>query len=320
MVFMFRRGVSVTLLLGWLALPTGMMWAPQAYAHGGEIEIGGGSKGPVPLSEAQEKAIDLQQATAEFKPLAEYLTVNGELQLLPDRQAEVSTRISGQVTALYAGLGDKVKSGQRLARIQSRLVGDPPPSVEVPAPMNGVIDQRNVSLGQSVEPTTVLFHISDSARLNVVARVYEEDIGKVKPGQEARVHVLSYPDRVFTGKVTLVGPALDPDSRTVEVWVQLANPEGVLKPNMFARTRLLLRQTGATLAIPNAAIIEANGEKFVFVRQGRQFARIEITTGIADEEYSEVTDGLVPGDEVITRGNREIYTLWLTGGQMKAEE
>lgn len=309
-----------TWLASGLAMLLGTLWALYAYGHGGEIEVGGGAKGPLHLSAAQQRAVGLKLVVADFRSLADTLKLNGTLQLLPGRQAEVSTRISGQIVALYAGLGDTVKAGQRVARVQSRLVGDPPPSVDVVAPMSGVIDLRPVSLGQAVEPNTVLAHISDRSQLNVVARVYEEDLGKVKRGQEASVHLLSYPDRVFTGKVTLVSPTLDPASRTVEVWVQLANPDGLLKPNLFARINLLLRKTDAALAVPTAAIIEANGEKFVFVRQGTQFARVEITTGSSDETFTEVTEGLVPGDEVVTQGNRQLYTLWLTGGKTKAEE
>lgn len=315
-------GVSVTLipLLGLLLALSGFTATSTVFAHGEEIEIGGGAKGPVALSAEQQKVINLQRVAADFLPLAELLNLNGEVRLLPDRQAEVSTRISGQVQALYANLGDEVRAGQRLALVQSRLVGDPPPSVEVTAPMTGVVDALNVTIGQSVEPTTVLYRISDRSKVNVVAQVYEEDLGKVKLGQEAKVHTLSYPDQTFTGKVVLIGPNLAPESRTVEVWVRLANPEGLLKPNLFARASIVLRQNEAALAIPNAAIIEANGEKFVFVGQNGKFDRVEITTGASDNQYTEVTDGLVPGDEVVTQGNRQIYTLWLTGGPKKKED
>ena len=293
---------------------------PSAFAHGEQIEVGGGARGPVQLSAAQQKAIALQLASASLRPLSTELNLNGEVQLLPDRQADVSLRISGQIKGLYANLGDRVRVGQRLVLVQSRLVGDPPPSVTISAPMSGVIDARNVVVGQAVEPNTVLFHISDRSQLIVVARVYEEDIGKIKTGQKARVRVLSDPKQVFTGKVTLIDPNLDPLNRTVKVWIQIANPQGLLKPNMFARASVILRANGAALTIPNGAVIEANGEKFVFVREGDKYNRVEVSVGAKDDEYSEITDGLVPGDEVVTQGNRQIYTMWLTGGQMKAEE
>lgn len=301
-------------------LSLSILWTGLAFAHGGEIEVGGGAKGPVALSEAQAKAIGLTLATADLRPLSDLLRLSGEMQLLPDRQAQVSTRISGQVTALYVQLGDTVKAGQRLARIQARLVGDPPPSVDVSSPRGGVIDAVNIAVGQSVDPATTLFQVADRSQINLVARVYEEDLGKVKLGQEARIHALSYPDRVFNGKLTLIGPALDAASRTTQVWFRLANPDGLLKPNLFAKAAVVLKQNEAALAVPNAAIIEANGEKFLFVKQGDEYERVEITTGLADDEYTEVTDGLVPGDQVAVQGNRQLYTLWLTGGGKKSNE
>jgi len=274
-----------------------------ALTHGDEIEVGENAKGPVTLSAVQAKAIGLTLAAAGFRPLADLLTLNGEIQLLPDRKAEVSTRISGQVTALYVQLGDRVKVGQPLARVQARLVGDPPPSVNVSSPKGGIVDAVNISVGQSVEPATTLFQISD-----------EEDLGQVRLGQEARIRTLSYPGRVFNGKVTLIGPSLDAQSRTAVVWFRLNNPEGLLRPNLFAKAAVLLKENAAALAIPNAAIMEANGEKFVFVKQGDRYDRVDITTGLADDQYTEVADGLVPGDEVVVQGIRELYTLWLTGG------
>lgn len=304
------------------ALSVAALFFPHdAVAHGDEIEVGGdGPKGPVSLSEAQVKAIGLTLVATDLRPLAELLTLNGEMRLLPERQAQVSTRINGQVTALYVQLGDTVKAGQKLARVQARLVGDPPPSVDVSSPKAGIVDAVNIAVGQSVEPATTLFQVSDRSQINMVARVYEEDLGKVRLGLDARIRTLSYPDRVFTGKLSLIGPELDPASRTAQVWFRLANPDGLLKPNLFAKASVVLKQDEAALAIPNAAIIEANGEKFVFVKQGEQYDRVEITTGLVDDEYSEVTDGLVPGDEVVTQGNRQIYTLWLTGGGKKNDE
>ena len=306
-----------TRLMNAILILAGLACAPQVFAHGEQIEVGGGAKGPVHLTDAQQKALALKLVAAGLRPLSELLNLNGEIQLLPGRQADVSTRISGQLTAIYVSLGDTVRAGQRIARVQSRLVGNPPPSVDVTAPMSGVVDTVNVSIGQSVEPTTVLYRISDRTQVNLVARVYEEDLGKVQIGQLANVRTLSYPDRIFPGQIILIGPSLDASSRTVEVWIRLANTNGVLKPNLFARASIVLKHDAAALAVPTAAIIEANGEKFVFVRQKGQYARVEVTTGKNDDLFTEITDGLVPGDEVVTQGNRQVYTMWLTGGAVK---
>ena len=301
-------------------LLTGLVATPSAFAHGGQIEVAGGARGPVQLSAAQQLAIALQVVAAGPHAMSTVLNVNGEIQLLPDQQSGASLRISGQITALYANVGDRVRAGQPLARVQSRLAGDPPPSVTITAPRAGLIDERSVVVGQAVEPNTPLFHISDRSEVIVLGKVYEEDLGKVKLGQQARVHVLAYPERIFVGRVTVIEPNLDPLSRTVKTWIRLANPDGLLKPNMFARLTLVLSQNAAALVVPNNAILEANGERFVFVREGGKFDRVEVTLGARDDQFSEITDGLIPGDEVVTQGARQVYTMWLTSGQTKAEK
>ena len=285
-----------------------------AHAHGEQIETGAGPRGPVKLTPVQIKALGVQTAAADLRAIASLLTVNGEVAAFPDAQAEVSLRISGSVVAVYVNLGDTVKAGQKLALVQSRVVGNPPPTVTVASPRDGIVDARNVTIGQSVEPNTTLFHVSNMNRVRVVGKVYEEDLGKVRAGQSAFVKLLAYPDKTHNGTVSFVGPLLDPDTRTVDVWIALDNKDGLLKPNLFARADIVLGQNAAALTVPNAAILEANGEKFVFVHEGDKFDRVEVELGAIDDEFSEVTSGIVPGDEVVTVGARELYTLWLTGG------
>lgn len=294
--------------------------APAVLGHGGQIKVGGGARGPVSLTKEQIDALGLQTEAADMRAVSTLLNVNGQVDALPDAQAVVSLRISGIVQAVYVNLGDGVRRGQKLALVQSRTIGNPPPTITVSAPMDGVIDNRGVTVGQSVEPDTILFHVSQRSRMRVVARVYEEDLNQVKVGQKAFVKLLAYPKELLTGTVSLVGPALDPQSRTVEVWILLDNSRGLLKPNLFARADIVLGENDAALTVPNSAILEANGERFVFVHEGEKFDRVDISIGAADDKYSEVQSGLVPGDEVVTQGAREIYTLWLAGGQIAASD
>ncbi|MFW2571586.1 efflux RND transporter periplasmic adaptor subunit [Legionella sp. 29fVS95] len=285
------------------------------FAHGEEIEVSeGGAKGPVHLTPQQTKMLDIKVVEATNRPMAQMLGLNGQIQLLPDAQADVSIRISGSVTAIDVNLGDNVKAGQRLATVQSRLVGNPPPSVAVTAPIAGIIDARNINLGQAVEPNTVLFHISNRDKLLVITQVYEEDLDKIKVGQEVNVHALSYPKRTFPGQVTLIEPNLDSLTRTVNVRITLDNEEKLLKPGMFVRANVILARNEAALAVPNAAVLQADNESFVFVQNKDIYDRVVVQMGAVDDEYSEIKDGLVPGDLVVTQGHRELYTLWLSGG------
>jgi len=288
--------------------------------HGGQIKEAGGKRGPITLTAVQIKALGLQTAVADQRAVARLLSVNGQVAALPDAQAEVSLRISGIVQAVYVNLGDAVRKGQKLALVQSRAVGNPPPTIPVVAPMDGLIDTRGVIVGQSVEPNTALFQLSERNRMRIIGKVYEEDLGQVSVGQKAYVKLLAYPKALLSGVVSLVGPMLDPETRTVELWVLLDNKRGLLKPNLFARADIVLGQNDTALTVPNPAILEANGEKFVFIRQGDKYDRVNVMLGAVDDQYSEVLSGVVPGDEVVTQGAREIYTLWLAGGALQAAD
>lgn len=308
----FLQGLNIVLLLASLFYSVFLM------AHGDDIELT--TVGPaqsVTLTPEQTKILGIEVSKASARPMAELLTLNGQIQLLPNAQADVSVRISGAVTDVVANLGDSVTKGQVLATVQSRLVGDPPPSVAVKAPISGVIDARNVNLGQAVEPNTVLFHISNREQLLVMAHVYEEDLGNIKIGQEVNVHALSYPKRVFLAKVMLIEPNLDPITRSVNVQISLDNKEGLLKPGMFVRSNVVLRFTKAALTVPNNSVLEAQSVNFVFVKRGLKYERRVVNLGASDDNYTQIKKGLVVGEEVVTQGNRELYTLSLSGGGTK---
>lgn len=286
----------------------------RAFPHGAEIEMGGGG-GPVKLTKEQQAAIGLKTAKAESRDIDTVLLLNSKVKLDPNLHAHVSTRIEGRIEKLFAKVGDKVEKGQKLAEIQSRQIGDPPPIVTVEAMVSGMINDRNITLGESVEPNKELFHIIDLSEVIVQAEVYEEDVGKVKLDQDAQIRVLGYPDETFTGKVTYVGLELDPEKRTLPVWISVKNPDWKLRPEMFAKSAVILAHNEGVLAVPKEAVMEERGEKFVFVGTGDTFNRVDVQTGVADDRFLEIKEGLVPDDVVVTDGKRQVYTTWLMGGK-----
>lgn len=305
----------------WLAaLLVAAVTAQNLFGHGTQIGGGGEGGGPVMLSKIQQASIGLQTAKADFGSIDTILLLNGSVKIDPDRHAHVTTRISGRVEQLLARVGDRVEKGQKLAVIQSRQLGEPPPTVDVTAPVSGVVNDRPVTLGDSVEPNTELFHIVDLSKVIVIAQVYEEDVAKVKLEQIGRITALSYPTNEFTGKVTFVGLELDPDTRTLPVWLTVDNPDGKLRADMFVKAAVLLAKNSDVLTVPKSAVMSDGGEKFVFVRTGDTFNRVDIQLGAEDDRYLEVKDGLVPGDEVVIQGQRELFTAWLTGGKKPAAD
>ncbi|MBI1215839.1 MAG: efflux RND transporter periplasmic adaptor subunit [Alphaproteobacteria bacterium] len=309
----FKAGKYILTILLFLLCPA------RAWPHGGNIDVGdGAARGPVHLDAGQQAADGLKTVTAGSRKIDVLLYLNGELHLSPDHQADVSMKTSGQIDAVYVRIGDEVKAGQPLARVEPRLVGNK--SVLINAPMKGVIDFRNAIVGMSVDPGTKIFHIADRSHMTMLAHVYEEDIGKIAAGQAADIEFLAWPEKIYKSKVGVIEPDLDDASRTVLVRIPVDNSDGKLLPHMFARVGISLKERNADVVIPNDSIIEANGERFVFVKNGDMFSRVDIVTGASDDSYTEVTDGLVPGDEVVTQGKRQVYTMWLTGGHMEAEE
>jgi len=291
----------------------------RAVGHGEQMATGGGG-GPVGMTAEQRTAIGLETVEATFHDIDTVLSLNAVVALDPDRHVFVSTRVEGRVERILVRLGQRVVRDQPLAVIQSRLLGNPPPTVTVTAPMAGVVDDRLVAPGEAVDPSKTLFHIADLAQVIVQAEAYEDDVAKVALDQPARMRVPAYPGESFEGTVTYVGQQLDPVKRTLPVWITVANPTGRLKPGMFAQATVILQQLAQVLAVPRAALLEAGGERFVFVDTGSTLVRTDVRAGASDDQFVEIAEGLVPGDRVVTQGVREVYTAWLTGGSPPQDE
>src|SRR3990172_5517201 len=313
-----RKKIFISLFTILFVLILTMTQSRLVYGHD-EEQLGGEKKGGSPtsnsagveLSDIAQKSIGLKVVEADIRQVEEVLLINGIVKPEPNRVAEVSSRIEGRIEKFYATLGDWVQKGQKLADIQSRQLGNPPPVVTVTAPISGTVVERSVVLGEAVEPNKHLFHIVDLSKVIVEGDVFESDVSKVKLGQDTRIKLDAYPDKVFTGKVTFVASQFDPMKRTLHLWVSIDNKEGLLKPELFARVALVVEHSREALTVPVEAIIDDGAEKFVFVKNGNQFISQDVATGVSDDRYVEITDGLYPGDQVVTDGNRQIYTKWL---------
>lgn len=289
---------------------------PQFANGNGEEQLGtkdstpSSGNGGVELSDIAQKSIGLKLVEADVREVEEVLLLNGIVKAEPNKVADVSTRIEGRVEKLFANFGDQVKKGQTLAAILPRQIGNPP-LVSVTAPISGIVTERNITLGSTAESNKTLFRIVNLSNVIVEGEVFESDLTKVKLGQDARIILDAYTDRVFNGAVTFIASELDPMKRTLQLWVAVDNKEGLLKPDLFAKVALIVEHKGAVISIPIEAVIDDGAEKFVFVKNGNLFIRQDVATGVSDDRFIEITDGLYPGDEVVTDGNRQIYTKWL---------
>lgn len=189
------------------------------------------------------------------------------------------------------------------------------PLLPIPAPLGGHIVERNVTLGESVEPQQKLFRIIDLAQVLAEGDVTEDKLPQIKKGQMVRVRVNSFPGETFSGQIDYVSDRVEEEKRTVHIWSRLTNPQHKLKPGMFAELNIVVGKSKEALTIPVEAIISAEGENFAFVEEDGGFRRADLVLGVRNDRFAEVKNGLFPGDLVVTDGKRQVYTQYLAESQ-----
>jgi len=178
-------------------------------------------------------------------------------------------------------------------------------TITVAAPIDGTVVTRKVGPGQYVrsDNTDPLYLIADLATMWLKANVSENDIALIRPGQEVDVRVNAFPDRSFTAKITNVGAASDPVTHRVVVRSEIANPDRLLKPEMFARFRIDTGQSTSTPAIPVGAVVRQGDLKTCWVEtEPRMFQRRTIQLGMEQDGQIQILDGVRPGERVAARG------------------
>ena len=289
-----------------------------AGAHEGHTEApgaeaaGGAETGIVFVSEAARQNLGLELAQAEVRPIEKALSLIGEIEAVPSRSGAVSSRIAGRVASLAVAEGDLVHKGEPVVEVESLQVGDPPPRVRYASPIDGIVIDRHVVPGDAVEPNLHLLEIADLSEVLAVGRVFEGQVGRVAVGQPVRVAVPSFPDRSFEGVVERLGGQLDLETRSLPVFVRVENRDRALKPNMRAVLSVVTERADAALAVPRSAVLGDFGAYFVFVEHDDDptlFERRPVVTGISDERWIEVLEGVLPGERVATAGSYSLQFL-----------
>jgi cobalt-zinc-cadmium efflux system membrane fusion protein len=178
------------------------------------------------------------------------------------------------------------------------------PTVPVLSPIGGRVVARHVTLGEMIRPDAEepAYTVSDMSTLWLHAHLYERDLARVQEGQSATLTTPAYPGRSFKGRVTLISTALERDTRTAQARITVANPDGRLKPQMFANVRIDVG-TRQVLAIPQSALVQDKQETFVFVQEGAdEFEKRAIKVGPLAGGVYPVESGLTAGEAIVVEG------------------
>ncbi|MDR2450934.1 MAG: efflux RND transporter periplasmic adaptor subunit, partial [Candidatus Accumulibacter sp.] len=171
------------------------------------------------------------------------------------------------------------------------------------SPAAGIVTEKKALQGMRFMPGEMLYQVADLSSVWVIADIFEQDIGLVAAGSAARVRISAYPDRLFEGRVSYVYPTLNGATRTAPVRIELANPERLLKPAMFAQVELTV-ETREALTVPVSAVIDSGTRRIVLLDLGEgRFEPREVRLGARGEQLVEVLDGVGEGEPVVVAAN-----------------
>lgn len=252
--------------------------------------------------EVAEKSYERAKILLEGKVIS-----TGEFQRREGEYLSAKTEVKAAEDKLHLlGMRDEVISSIGKEHTINSQVG-------IYAPVSGTVIERHLTLGEVVEPVKPLFTIADLSVLWVIADIPEGDIPKIKKGQDVSVVVSPYPERVFKGKLNYISETIEPDTRTVKVRAEVANPPsspfskggqgGLLKPEMFAAVRITGSEKQSVLAIPEGAIQREGEKTIVFIEKDETiFEKRVVSIGPEIGGYHQVLSGIKEGERIVVKG------------------
>ena len=367
-----RRRQIPTVILAWVvALPI------AGCGRGSAADASGAPPPPVVDHDGDSSIVRVDHpdqfplATVTERDATPELSVTGVVNPDVSKAVPVVSLASGRVIALQARLGDQVRKGQLLMRIQSadistafsdyrKAVADqalaqsqldrakalldrgaiakkdeevaqdaadkarvdvenaierlhvlgmdanraPTAIVDIVAPASGVITEQNITNAagvKSLDNSPNLFTISDLSHVWIVCDVYENDLPTVRIGDTAEIHLNAYPDRMITGRISNIGPSLEPTIRTAKVRIEVANP-GLMRLGMFVTATFHGQSSEKRAVVPATAILHLHDREWVYVPVGNGgFERKEVVGGqMLPGKMQELVSGLKPGERVVS--------------------
>ena len=266
------------------------------------------------LDETGVKNLRIETVEAEESDFEETVFALGRIAEIPERHGVLSSRISGRVIGLEAHEGDTVEKDQILVRVESRQPGNPPPVIELKAPLGGLVVESHIRIGEPVEPDKELLDISDLREVYAIARVPEDQAGKLAPGTKAHIRVAALGDKSLDGVMLRFGTSADRESGTIDAIFKVANPDLKMRPDMRAEFSIVLSKRENVIGVPRSALQGEASRRFVYVKHfdlPHAFIKTPVQVGQMNDRFAEIIAGLFPADDVVTKG---AYSLSFAGG------
>lgn len=247
---------------------------------------------------------DFESALATYQAHLETIKFAARQQLVAAEQKTkeaVTARSVSESSLLILGY-----SKREIADMDPIEEGETVAHYPIAAPLDGTIITKDIVLLEHVSPNMLLFQIADLSSVWLRADVFEKDLAVLAglQGKELEFRSASYPGKRFTGVVTYTGDLVEETTRAIRLIARADNPERLLKPGMFVEVRLPRGGDTGIVLVPSAAVQQHAGESFVFVRQANpeEFERRLVQRGREVDGQTEIVNGLMPGESIVTQG------------------
>jgi membrane fusion protein (multidrug efflux system) len=179
---------------------------------------------------------------------------------------------------------------------------------EIRAPIQGVVSARHIKVGNTIEPNTPAFRVTDLDPLIAYVHIPEKEFPKLAPGQTADVLVDALGGTHFAGKIARISPTVDPQTGTFRAQVEVPDQSRLLKPGMFARVNIVYERRENALQVPRNAILDADADQSVFVIVNGKAEQRHLSTGLTNNGMVEVVDGLKGNEQIVVVGQAGLKT------------
>ncbi len=236
-------------------------------------------------------AVQLEQARADLRKQENNYERNRNLH---EKQL-VSTEVFQQVQFEY----ERQKAAYALAELSLKYTS-------IKTPISGVVAERNVKIGNMVLQNQSIFRVSGLDPLVAILHVPERQLERMKPGQEAVLHIDALGGIDFSGCIKRISPVIDSGTGTVKVTVEINDPTGRIRPGMFSRVKIIYNVHAGTTLAPKDGIIAEDRESAVFVVQDNTAYKRTVVLGYTNTTHVEILEGLMPGDTIVTTGKSSL--------------
>jgi multidrug efflux pump subunit AcrA (membrane-fusion protein) len=278
------------------------------------LAIAAGPSKTVILDENGVKNLRIETQVVEETTFEKSVFALGEIEVYPGRRAVISSRVPGRALEVYIKNDHPIEKGQAAILVESRQPGNPPPTISLPSPISGLVSETHIAPGEPVDPEKVLAEVLDLSEVYAIARVPQHLAGQLKQGQTAQISVSAVPGRTFDAELEHLGAVADAASDTVEAAFHVNNPDFALRPGMRAEFSILVGKKEGVFSIPRGALQGDATNRFVYVKDfeiPNAFVKTPVVVGSMNASSAEIVSGLLPADEIVTRG---AYSLAFAGG------